>query len=103
MALLRTAMLTIMSPYEQLISQLVRSGVSRAEAEPAVRRCLSSMSLHAVAGYSAGGLLAYFLNANPISAFGYTAISTTLGAGYALNSSPSCVEVRTAIRYWTNL
>ena len=92
-----------MSPYDQLVLELVRSGVSRAEAEPAVRRCLGSMSKHAVAGYGAGGLLAYFLNANPVSAFGYAALTTGAGAAYALHSSPSCSEVRQAIRFWSRL
>jgi len=87
--------------YEQLVSELVRSGVSRSEAEPAVKRCLASMSAHALAGYAAGGLLAYFLHANPGTALGYTAITTTAGAARALHSSPSCSEVRQAIRYWT--
>jgi len=92
-----------MTPYDQLVLELVRSGVSRTEAEPAVRRCLGSMSKHAVAAYGAGGLLAYFLNANPVSAFGYAVLTIGVGAGYALDSSPSCSALRQAIRFWSCL
>ena len=88
------------NPKEELLDLLVKSGVSRQEAQPAVNRCLLQMGATAVASYGAGGLLVYFLAMNPITAPGFVTVTTAAGGAYALGKSPQCQDVRRAIRFW---
>ena len=90
------------SPYEELVSKIVDNGVSRPEAEHAVRICGSAMAKQGIAVYSGSALLMYFMNTNPVSAFGYGALALGTGAGHALLKSPDCEEVRQAVQFWSH-
>ncbi len=86
--------------YEELVSTIVDSGVSRLEAEHAVRRCGFAMARQGAAVYTGSALLMYFMNTNPVSAIGYGTVALGAGAGHALLKSPDCEEVRQAVQFW---
>ncbi len=89
--------------YDDLIDKITASGVSKADAQIAVRHCEMAMIKGGLVGYTAGGALAYFLAMNPASAFPFLIGTTATGAGYQLLKSPACSEVREAVSFWKNL
>jgi hypothetical protein len=89
-----------LNPYEDLINFVVDSGLSRDEAEHAVRQCVFAMIRKGLAGYTAGGAAAYFMQMNPSTAIPFLLVTTSVGAGYALAKAPQCSEVRGAVQFW---
>jgi len=90
------------TPYEELVSTIVDSGIPRPEAEHAVRRCGIAMAKQGAAVYTGSALLIYFMNTNPASAIGYSTLAVGAGAGHALLKSPDCEEVREAVKFWNH-
>jgi hypothetical protein len=88
------------APYDDLIDAVTNTGISRAEAEHAVRRCAMAMAKGGLVGYTAGGAFAYFMAMNPATSIPYLLVSTAAGGGYALAKSQQCSEVREAINFW---
>jgi hypothetical protein len=89
------------SPYEDLIRAITETGISRAEAEHAARRCAMAMAKGGLLGYAGGSIaFGYFMAMNPATAIPYLLVSTAVGGGYALTKSPQCSEVRDAISFW---
>lgn len=86
------------SRYDELISAIEETGVSRNEASHAVTKCVFAMAKQGVVGYGSGALLAFFLN--PPAAMGLATIGLAVGAGRALTTSPQCSDVRQAIMAW---
>lgn len=89
--------------YDDLIGKITASGISTADAQIAVRHCEMAMLKGGVAGYTAGGALAYFLAMNPASAFPFLIGTAAAGSGYQLLNSPACSEVREAVSFWKSL
>jgi hypothetical protein len=89
-----------MSGYDQLAEFIEQQdGISREEAEHAIRRCALAMSLTGFAGWEAGaGAVAYFLNPGVMMVGGV--VGAGAGAYQAYKRAPQCSEVRDAIRYW---
>lgn len=87
--------------HDELIDMVVQSGVSRPEAEHAVRRCAFAMAKQGALVYTGSALLMYFMNTNPASAIGYGTLSFGAGAAHALIKSPDCEDVRKAARFWS--
>ena len=88
------------SPYEQLIQAIVDTGVSEAEARHAAQRCALAMATRGIVIYAGAGAFTYFMSMNPATAIPYWVGGLAVGAGSALAKSPSCSEVREAIRFW---
>lgn len=88
------------TPYEDLVQFIESNGVTEAEGEHALRRCLIAMGKAGLVGYASGGAISYFMTMNPATVFPFLTATTAAGAGYALVNSPSCSEVREAVAYW---
>ena len=90
------------SSEEDLISTIVESGISRPEAEHAVRRCGFAMVKQGYGALVGSALAMYFMGMTmtPV-AFSYGTLAFTAGAGHALIKSPACEEVRQAVQFWS--
>ena len=80
------------TPYEDLIDFVTKRGISRYEAERAVKRCARAMAIN--------GLVAFFLAMNPATAVPYLIAGTAVGAVTTLARAPACSDIREAISYW---
>lgn len=89
------------SNYDELRDHIESRGASRSDAQKAVNNCAKAMAKQAAASYFAGGVLMYFMNTNPASAFGYGTIAVGMGAGNALVNSDECARVRQALDFWS--
>jgi hypothetical protein len=89
------------NPYEELVSTIVDSGISRPEAEHAVRLCTFAMAKQGAGAYTGSALLMYFMNMTPASAIAYGTLAVGAGASHALLKSPDCQEVRKAVQFWS--
>jgi len=88
------------TPYEDLIDFVTKRGISRYEAERAVKRCARAMAINGLVGYSTGGAIAFFLAMNPATAVPYLIAGTAVGAVTTLARAPACSDIREAISYW---
>ncbi|GAB3709583.1 hypothetical protein GCM10027592_45830 [Spirosoma flavus] len=89
------------SDYDELSGMIEKHGVHRKDAEKAINNCVKSMAKGALKTYVAGGVIMYFANTNPASAFGYGSIAAGVGAGNAFINSDECARVRQALDFWS--
>ncbi len=87
--------------HNELQDLLKSHGLSGAEADQAIANCSRAMMKGAAVSYFAGGVIMYFMNTNPASAFGYGTLALGVGAGKAFLSSDQCSRVRQAVDFWS--
>jgi hypothetical protein len=87
------------TPKEELLTAIQEKGVTRSEAEQAIKRCVMATAKQGAATYAGGGLLLYFLSMPP-SALAYGTVAFGAGATHPLSKSPSCNKVRIAIQFY---
>lgn len=85
---------------DKLIEAIEATGVSEAEAKHAVMMCSLKMAGLGFVGYEAGVLLGYFLSLGTAS-MPLGLAGAAVGA-YSAYQSPTCADVRNAVRYWNN-
>jgi hypothetical protein len=92
-----------MSNYEELAQFIEeQDGISREEAEHAIRRCAAAMASQGLVYGVAGAAIVGFLTKNPIAALGSGVVAGAGGAVLAPFNAPQCSEIRDAIRHWNS-
>jgi hypothetical protein len=89
------------TPRALLIDSMMRSGVSDADAERAVDRCIKAMLTHGAGAYTTTALATYLLGMNPATAIPYLVAAPVAGASYGFFTSSQCEEIRNAVAFWT--